>query len=214
YFTHQFAADFGIPENNILGIPNGNLAMFPETSGIASFRPTGFSNTGSPGTTNAVRVSGITHLTNNFSWLKDKHALKFGADLRLYDGAVSNPQTQPQGRFSFDANYTSNHGATGTGYSFASFMLGYPFQVIRDVVNTYPEVTNKFLGLFAQDDFRVSRNLSLQLGLRWDLMTPPVQLDNRQSNFSIADGLIHLASPSDRTAGVDTHYDYFAPRLG
>jgi hypothetical protein len=214
YFTHQFAADFGIPENNILGIPNGNLAVFPETSGIASFRPTGFSNTGSPGTTNAVRVSGIIHLTNNFSWLKDKHAFKFGADLRLYDGAVSNPQTQPQGRFSFDGNYTSKGGASGTGYSFASFMLGYPNSVIRDVVNTYPEVTNKFLGLFAQDDFRVSRNLTLQLGLRWDLMTPPVQLDNRQSNFSIADGLIHVASASDPTAGVDTHYDYFAPRLG
>jgi hypothetical protein len=45
-------------------------------------------------------------------------------------------------------------------------------------------------------------------------MTPPVQPDNRQSNFNPSDGLIHVASSSDRTAGVDTHYDYFAPRLG
>jgi hypothetical protein len=214
YYTHQFAADAGIDENNILGIPNGNLAAFPETTGIASFRPSGFSNTGSPGTTNAVRVGRIFMLTNNLTWLKGKHSFKFGEDLRLYDGAVTNPQTQPQGRFSFDANYTSNQGAARTGYSFASFMLGYPMQVIRDVVDTYPEVTTKFLGVFAQDDFRVSRQLTLQLGLRWDLMTPPVQVDNRQSNFSIADGLIHLASSSDPTAGVDTHHDYVAPRLG
>jgi hypothetical protein len=214
YFTHQYAEDAGIDENNILGIPNGNLAAFPETTGIASFRPSGFANTGSPGTTNAIRVGRQFLLTNNFSWLTGRHSFKFGEDLRLYRGAVSNPQTQPQGRFTFDSNYTSNRGAANTGYSFASFMLGYPNLVQRDIVNTWPEVTNTFLGLFAQDDIRVNQKLSVQLGLRWDLMTPPVQADNRQSNFSIADGLIHVASDSDRTAGVDTHYDYVAPRLG
>jgi hypothetical protein len=214
YFTHQYAEDFGINENNTLGIPNGNLPDYPETSGIASFRPSGFSNTGSPGTTNAIRVGRTFSLTTNLSWLKGKHTMKFGEDLRLYKGAVSNPQTQPQGRFTFDRLYTSNASATGTGYSFASFLLGYPNLVQRDVVNTWPEVTTTFLGLFAQDDFRINGKLTLQLGLRWDLMTPPVQADNRQSNFNITDGLIHLASDSDRTAGVDIHHDYFAPRLG
>jgi carboxypeptidase family protein len=214
YFTHQYAEDAGVDENNILGIPNGNLAAFPETTGIASFRPTGFASTGSPGTTNAIRVGRQFLVTNNFSWLKGRHALKVGEDLRLYKGAVSNPQTQPQGRFSFDANYTSNRGASGTGFSFASFMLGLPNSVQRDVVNTWPEVTNTFLGLFAQDDIHMNQKLSVQLGVRWDLMTPPVQADNRQSNFSIVDGLIHVASDADKTAGVETHHDYVAPRLG
>jgi hypothetical protein len=214
YFTHQFAEDAGIDENNLLGIPNGNLSAFPETTGIASFRPSGFTVTGSPGTTNAIRVGRQFLVTNNFSWLKGAHTMKFGEDIRLYKGAVSNPQTQPQGRFTFDGNYTSNRGAAGTGYSFASMMLGYPTLVQRDIVNTWPEVTNTFVGLFAQDDIRINQKLSVQLGLRWDLMTPPVQADNRQSNFSVADGLIHVASDSDRTAGVDTHYDYLAPRLG
>jgi len=214
YDTHQYAEDATIPQNNILGIPNGNLSAFPETMGIASFRPSGFSNTGSPGTTNAERVGRQFLLTNNLSWLMGRHSLKFGEDLRLYKGAVSNPQTQPQGRFTFDANYTSNRGASGTGYSFASFLLGYPNLVQRDVVNTWPEVTNTFLGLFAQDDIRVNPKLTIQAGLRWDLMTPPVQADFRQSNFSPTDGLIHVASQNDPTAGVDTHYDYLAPRLG
>jgi hypothetical protein len=214
YWTHQFAEDFGINENNDLGIPNGNLAQFPETSGIASFRASGFSNTGSPGTTNAIRVGSTFHLVNNFSWLIDKHSLKFGADVRFTSGAVTNPQTQPQGRFTFDRLYTSNAAASGTGYSFASFMLGYPTLVQRDIVDTYPEVSRKFLGLFVQDDFKVSQSLSLQLGLRWDLMTPPVQTDNRQSNFSLEDGLIHVASDDNRGPNVDTHHDYVAPRLG
>jgi hypothetical protein len=214
YFTHQYAEDFGIDENNLLGIPNGNLADFPETSGIASFRASGFANTGSPGTTNAIRTGTTIHLTNNLSWIKDKHAFKIGGDMRFVSGAVTNPQTQPQGRFTFDRLYTSNAGATGTGYSFASFLLGYPNLVQRDIVNTYPEVHRTFLGLFAQDDFRVSRQLSLQLGVRWDLMTPPHQTDNRQSNFSIADGLIHVATDANPGPNVDTHYGYVAPRLG
>jgi Carboxypeptidase regulatory-like domain len=214
YDTHQAAEDAGVDENNQLGIPNGNLPNHPETSGIASFRPSGFSNTGSPGFTNSQRLGSTLHLTNNFSWLKDRHSMKFGVDLRLMRSTLTNPQTQPQGRFMFDRNYTSNNGAAGTGYAFASFLLGYPNQVQRDIVDTYPRVRRDFWGFFAQDDFRVSPKLSLQLGLRWDLITPPVEASNRQSNFSVADGLIHVASPDNRGPNWNTHYDYFAPRLG
>ena len=42
-------------------------------------------------------------------------------------------------------------------------------------MDTWPEVLIHFVGFFAQDDFRVTRNLSVQLGLRWDLMTRPVE---------------------------------------
>src|SRR5262249_27502602 len=179
-----------------------------------SFRVSGFSSTGSPGTTNAIRVGRTYHVTNNLSWIREKHAFKFGGDMRFVSGAVTNPQTQPQGRFTFDRLYTSNAGATGTGYPFASFLRGYPILVQREVVDTYPEVHRTFIGLFAQDDYRVSRQLSLQLGVRWDLMTPPVQPDNRQSNFSLQDGLIHVATPDNRGPNVDTHHGYVAPGLG
>src|SRR6267142_616870 len=214
YDTHQTAEDFGIDENNRLGIPNGNLPNHPETAGIASFQVSGFSNTGSPGFTNSVRIGSTLHVTNNFSWLKNKHAMKFGVDLRLMHSTLTNPQTQPRGIFAFDRNYTSNLGASGTGYPFASFMLGFPNQVRRDIVDTYPKVSRSFWGMFAQDDFRVSPKLSLQLGLRWDLITPPVETSNRQSNFNLTDGLIHVASADNRGPNWNTHYDYFAPRLG
>ena len=91
YWTHQFAEDFGVDKNNQLGIPNGNLSAYPESSGLASFQPAGFTNTGSPGTTNAIRVGTTYHLTGNFSWLHGKHNFKAGADARFVSGAVSNP---------------------------------------------------------------------------------------------------------------------------
>jgi hypothetical protein len=214
YDTEQRGEDFGVDKNNELGIPNGNLAAYPETSGFASFRPAGFHNTGSPGFTNSVRIGSTLHITNNFSWIKGKHAMKAGADLRRMQSSLTNPQTQPRGIFDFDRLMTSNRGASGTGHAFASFLLGYPNRVRRDIVDTYPEVRRDFLGLFVQDDFRVTPKLTLQIGLRWDLATPPVDANNRQSNFSIEDGLIHVASDGNRGPNLDTHYDYFAPRLG
>jgi Carboxypeptidase regulatory-like domain len=214
YDTEQRAEDFGINKNNELGIPNGNLVVYPETSGFASFRPSGFHNTGSPGSTNSVRIGSTIHLTNNFSWLLQKHAFKMGADLRLMRSSLTNPQTMPRGIFEFDRLVTSNRGAAGTGDAFASFLLGYPNRVRRDIVDTFPKVRRTFLGLFVQDDFRVTRDLTLQLGLRWDLATPPVDVNNRQSNFSIEDGLIHVATRENRGPNLDTHADYFAPRLG
>lgn len=214
YWTHQFAEDFGVDKNNQLGIPNGNLSAYPESSGIASFQPAGFTNTGSPGTTNAIRVGTTYHVTGNFSWLYGKHNFKAGADARFVSGAVSNPQTQPQGRFTFDRNYTSRAGASGTGHSIATMLLGYPNRIQRDVVDTWPLIRRNFVGLFIQDDLRLNRKLSVQLGLRWDLMTPPVQVDDKQSNFSPADGLIHLASADNRGPDRKTQWGYFAPRVG
>ena len=93
-------------------------------------------------------------------------------------------------------------------------MLGLPNLVQRDLVDTWPLIKRNFVGVFVQDDFRVNRKLSLQLGLRWDLMTPPVQVDNRQSNFDPTDGLIHVASADNRGPDRKTQYGYIAPRLG
>ena len=142
-----------------------------------------------------MRIGRTLQFSDNFTWLVGKHSLKFGGDYRNISSTLTNPQTQPRGLFTFDRNYTSNRGAANTGHPFASFLLGLPNRVQRDFVDTYPEVQIHFVGFFAQDDYRVTRNLTLNLGLRWDLLTSPVEKSNRQTNFSLTDGLMHLASP-------------------
>lgn len=210
----QFGADFGIAKNNELGIPNGNVAGHPYTFGIARFDIPGFRRTGSAGFTNSVRIGKTIQLSDNFTWIADKHTLKFGGDYRRISSTLTNPQTQPRGLFTFASNYTSNRGAAGTGHAFASFLLGYPNRVQRDFVDTYPDVRIHFLGFFAQDDVRLTRNLTINVGLRWDLLTTPVEATNRQTNFSLQDGLIHLASDADRGPLTTNFYGGWAPRLG
>jgi carboxypeptidase family protein len=214
YDLAQFGADFGIAKNNELGIANGNVAGHPYTFGIARFDIPGFRQTGSAGFTNSVRIGTTLQVSDNFTVLLNRHTVKFGGDTRFITSTLTNPQTAPRGRFRFNANVTSNRGAAGTGDPFASFLLGFPAGLDRDFVDTYPEVLLNFVGFFVQDDFKVTRNLTLNLGLRWDLLTTPVDKNNRQTNFSLQDGLIHTASDADRGPLTTNFYGGWAPRLG
>jgi hypothetical protein len=216
YDLAQVGSDFGIPKNNELGIPNGNVEGQPYTFGIADFNlGSPYLRTGSPGFTNSVRIGTTLQLSDNVTWLLDRHTIKFGGDYRHTTSTLTNPQTMPRGRFGFDRLYTANPANRNSGGSaFASFLLGLPNRIDRDFVDTYPDVLIHYAGFFAQDDYRVSRNLTLTLGLRWDVITTPVERLNRQSNFNLQDGLIHLASEDNRGPDVDTDYGGWAPRLG
>ncbi|HWQ55186.1 MAG TPA: TonB-dependent receptor [Bryobacteraceae bacterium] len=214
YAVTHFAPDFGIPKNNELGIPNGNVPGHEYTFGIARFSIPGFQQTGGPGSTNAIRVANIFQYTDNFTWIRSRHTLKFGGDIRRVQSTLTNPQTAPRGLFEFDRNVTSNQGAAGTGNAWASFLLGYPWHVARDFVDTRPGVRMLFTGFYAQDDFRVTNSMTLNLGLRWDLFTRPVEKYNRQSNFNPSTGLIDIASKDNRGPNVDNYLRNWGPRFG
>ncbi|HZQ56218.1 MAG TPA: TonB-dependent receptor [Bryobacteraceae bacterium] len=214
------ANSYGVDQNNILGIPNGNIPGLAYTSGIAQFNISGFAVsggpglTGDPGWTDAKRVANIFDYNDSLTWVKGKHTLKFGGDIQRIQSTLTNSQDDPRGIFNFNGNYTSNLGKPGTGNAYASFLLGDPYQVIRDFVNTVPAVRITFAGFFVQDDYRVTPSLTLNLGLRWDLFTRPVEKFNRQSNFDPATGLIVMASSNNRGPNVDNNYANWGPRVG
>jgi hypothetical protein len=112
----------------------------------------------------------------------DTHSVKFGGELRIYredDSFTSNDQT---GQFIFDNTYTRQNSASGTDFNglqaFASFLLGLPTttQFVRRA--DYSEYS-KTWGLFVQDDWKVGRNLTLNLGLRYELESPLVERNNK-----------------------------------
>jgi outer membrane receptor protein involved in Fe transport len=71
-----------------------------------------------------------------------------------------------------------------------------------------------FAGFYVQDDYRVTHSLTLNLGLRWDLFTRPVEKFNRQSNFDPSTGLIDVASSNNRGPNVNNYYGNLGPRVG
>ena len=143
--------------------------------------------------------------------IKGAHALKFGGSAEQIHGTVTNPEANPRGQFDFDGTLTSNQGSGGA--PFASFLLGYPNTISRGFVNTKPDVITYVVGLYAQDDYRITNRLTLNLGVRWDFFTSPKEHHNRQTNFNLTDGLMHVAS-SDNTGPDLSNFNSFAPRVG
>ena len=226
FFTTDFGNDLHSNQNTALGIPNGNIAGFPNTSGMAAMAITsnqsvgGIAETGTLNFTNAERYTNTYQVVDNFSWVRGKHNLGVGADYRRLQAAVTNADHQQAGLFNFDQSYTSSctgvaSGCTPAGGAgWADFLLGLPTSLNRDVVNTAPSTRLNMIGAYVKDDYRVSRSLTLNLALRWDLITYPVDKFNRQSNLNPNTGLLEVAHDGNRAPNVVNNHHNFAPRIG
>ncbi len=236
YATTDFSPADGIAENNTLGVPNGNISAYPDTSGIAQVNISGFEGTGDAGWV----PQGLGRLTNNyqfndaFTFIRGRHNWKFGIAYTPIQARVFNSQNDPRGQFSANGNMTgtplapgyaaalgvatsASNPAQGNGSAIADWLVGAMNGVDRDHFFAPPNTRTKEIGEFAQDDWRVTQKVTLNLGFRYDVYTHPVDVHNLQSNFVTTGpdaGLIQLASSSNRGPNVNTYYGNIAPRLG
>jgi hypothetical protein len=220
FYTKDFGNDFGTNENTTLGIPNGNDSDFPGASGLAIFNVGNIASTGSQDWTNAHRITNVYQITDNFVKVIGKHTITVGGDYRRLQASLTNANASQNGSFSFNADYTSS--CTGQpncttsmgGNAFASFLLGLPSSLYRGFVDTNPATRANLSGIYAQDEFHIAKSLTVNLALRWDVITQAIDKFNRQSNFDLSTGLLDIATSNNRAPNVDNYYGNFAPRVG
>lgn len=149
-----------------------------------------------------------------FSWNRGNHSIKLGGELSL-NKDIQDTLLNNYGVFTF------NNGATRN--AFADFLLGIPSAVTQDAPVT--GLTNTwYTALFLQDDFRVNSRLTLNLGLRWDIQTPPTDPYNRFVNYvpgrksvvnTIAPtGLLFFGDEGVERGGIPVSYKHVSPRIG
>jgi hypothetical protein len=217
--TQDFGNDLGTNENTALGIPNGNDPDHGAT-GMGNFQIGNIVNTGSQGWTNSHRISNSTQITDNFTKTWGRHTLVVGEDYRYLLASLTNSDANKNGDFNYSANYTSSctmqPSCTGNagGNEFASFLLGLPSYTDRGFVATNPGTQVTMLGAYAQDQFRVTNNLTINVALRWDLITPAIDRHNKQSNFDLNQGVLNFATSGNRGPNVDTYLSGYSPRVG
>jgi hypothetical protein len=219
FYTKDFGNDLGTNENTVLGIPNGNDAAFGAT-GIGNFSIGNIASTGSQGWTNSHRISNSLEITDNLTRLWGPHTFTFGEDYRKLQASLTNSDANKNGDFSYVSDYTSSCTMQPTcdnsvgGNQFASFLLGLPSSYDRGFVATDPATRATLLGAYVQDQYRMTRNLTLNLALRWDLITPAIDKNNRQSDFDLNNGVLDFATNGNRGPNVDTYYGGYSPRVG
>ena len=161
---------------------------WPQKLGLpANVPPTAFPNvsnglTAFPTQTVGLRGALTWQFSDSVTMVRGNHSIKTGFEYRLLFG--NNFQTvSPSGSFNFIQGLTGNPQLqTGTGASFATFMLG---DVSSATATTHIGESEKgyaFAG-YIQDDWRVTRQLTLNLGLRYDYQSPPYERNNGLSNF-------------------------------
>jgi hypothetical protein len=190
----------------------GIVPLSPGTEGVESV---GFNSFTMGTNTNELRQADNTfQWLDNFSKVIGTHTFRTGAELH-YDQVNVNAVAQFNGSFLFFG--------TETGSDFADFLLGIPSQYNQSQLQPFYG-RNKYIGLYAQDSWRATRNLTLNYGLRWDRIEPWYEKYNQIATFApgkqslvfpgAPEGILYPSDPGvPRSLGAPGNRD-FAPRLG
>ena len=154
--------DFGTNAGNNVGIPNANHGG--NSSGLTKIQIAGFQQLGDSLWVPETIAENVYQLADTLSWTRGKHSLKFGVDFRRQQRNFFQ-QTAPSGLLGFSGNYS--------GYGLADTLLGIPQNTLQDHLAGIVDPTRYWdLSEFVQDDIRVTPNLTLNVGLRYEISSP------------------------------------------
>lgn len=204
--------NYGTNYGNAMGVNNANFNLF--TSALPNVSVTGFASLGDSTSLPLYDRDGIFQYGGSLTQIRGRHTLKYGAVLvrrQIYNEEPSSGS----GTFSF----TSSPNNTGTTVSsivpLINLLEGTNLSVSR-VMQLAPRYLRSWEpSAYVQDDWRITPTLTLNIGMRYDIITPDVALGNNISQFDPPSGKILVAGVnSSNTTGIRTDYRSVGPRLG
>jgi hypothetical protein len=148
-------------------------------------------------------------IADSVSWNRGNHSFKFGGTFIRREVAFYNPQ-EGKGYFWID-----NGTVIFTGYEVSELLAGGTYNYQIGSQSGYFANEGQEDGIFGQDTWRVNRRLTLNLGMRWDLLTRPYEKHDQQSSLDIATGTVLEANKNGVSRSIrNQDYHNFGPRLG
>jgi len=222
--VNEFHAGFIRNANNI-GQPKGGLGVSLESQGFVGIvvqapQFEGVENIVFPSFVMGVPITNVDQW-NNTLYLSDgvsrvigTHTIKFGGQFHA-DQVNEHPNATFNGTFNIDG--------TETGSAFADFLLGFASNYTQTSGQSF-YLRNRYGGAFLQDSWQVRTNLTLNLGVRWDLIMPwwekynqiQTVVPGQQSVLypNAINGLVVPGDPGIPSTLSPSQYHNFAPRLG
>jgi hypothetical protein len=216
----------GIPGAN-LGCPNGGTTCAPGAYScglVSTFFLSTFWSLGDRGFTPFQGGTNIFSFSDSLDLIRGKHDIKVGATIRANQMNVGTEAFQ-------DGFWIP--GAIGNFSGFSSTNVNVPGNAEADLllglvgVSEHDQTFNgpvtgrrwKIFRPFVQDDWRITKDLTLNLGLAWDLTSPITEVGNRMANYIPQNGgpgqlLIAGQNGVGDSAGVNRNWTAFEPRIG
>jgi hypothetical protein len=173
-----------IDYNALFGIPG--VSPGEDLQGFPAIRIDGFSEFGDrPNDPFSYKLKTFQFF-DSLSIVAGKHNLKLGVDI-IRSNFLENDVRNVRGDFRFRGQNTNPSGSTSSGvYSFADFLLGLPGSTSRQIGAEPADTTGTQYAFFAQDDFRVTNWLTLNLGFRYEYQTALSEKTGRLANLLIS----------------------------
>lgn len=224
-YWRKLSADQDWPNKiGLSGVTAGKGNAFP----LIAFSD-GYSTWADDSKTVGSQVNNVWQLRDSVSHIRGSHNLKFGAEARWLqtNGADF---FGSQGRFNFNSLETALPTAAGrasSGSAFASFLLGFVDSASLNVLAVVPGNRYRYAAWYAQDDWKATRKLTVNYGLRYEIYFPRTERFNNMSGFDPAipnpaagnrlGAIAFLGNGpgrNGRKSFADIYYRNFGPRLG
>lgn len=209
----QEGAASGAKLGEKLGVKGSNQG--PNSDGLPIFSPAGYTGIGQTRSLPIIRKQDTFHPVVHMTLLRGAHTIRFGGEARKRH--VTQYQTnRGNGRFNFGRTFTDNPNNTAaTGDPMAALLIGVASTIEQDFTLFLPGMRFTEWGMYAQDDWKVSDRLTLNLGLRYELDTVLTEVNNAISNFDVVTGKLLIAGfNTDRQTGIRPDRNNYAPRFG
>src|SRR2546423_1214742 len=203
-----------VSQLGIVGVGFGGPGAF----GAPWFNVQGYSGMGDTYAATPMRAWDTTIEGRDLlAWQRGRHSLKFGGSYRRYIWPMWG-FFQNRGYYQFTNGYTTQTATNdGTGSALASFLIGLPAVNQRQAGIPQMQLRNWSSDAFAQDSFQIARNTTIQMGLRYEYMSPLTDIRYTNSNlvFPGAAPQIFIGGQNGYPSGLmfSNKHD-FAPRLG
>ncbi|MFN9892332.1 MAG: TonB-dependent receptor, partial [Acidobacteriota bacterium] len=138
----------------------------------------------------------IYQAVNNFSWIIGKHSLRMGGEYR-YNQFLQIGNEFARGRFTHNGSFTGNGNTLAGGYNGADLLLGAPSVIEAAVALARGDFRNSEIAFYLDDTYKLSRKLTLSLGLRYELAQPLLDKFGLQPNFQLRQPLPSVANVAD-----------------
>ena len=220
-YTRNMAGRLNLPGTSLGDLGSEFSVQGPGS--LPQITVTGFF-TGASAIAGPVAGSNFYSVRDVVGYTRGRHSISFGGEETL-DKDIQQTLLNNYGVFGFSGTNIKDavSGKTVAVPALANFVMGLPTSISQDAPVT--GYTNSWsTGLFVQDNFRIVPRLTLNLGLRWDIQTPPTDPQNRGASFEVGEqstaipaapeGALFYGDPGITRGIVPVRWHHVSPRVG